>query len=267
LKDAASQELLVAVASERQLRTCNVSLTGFRTLQNFHEDFDAEEEASYSDDSDFDERVMQKLAFAASRARYVQRSEQHRSSGHCPSQFLLFTSSSNVHEEQQLHLTSPGEGPRLSHGSSDGDGLPSLSPPKSSPSETFSESMKSRWSAASSRCKESFTKGTRGLKEKLLARNDSVKELSKGVQREMSAGVTRMIEKLDLSSKQTEASVPLSGLGTSNFFLKGKAVQENTIVHSVNISNEEIAYDLQSSDTPSFVSDAMHTKLEASHAK
>ncbi|KAM7277964.1 hypothetical protein ACFE04_005098 [Oxalis oulophora] len=268
LKDAASQELLIAVACERQLRTRNVSLAEFRTPQSFHEDFDAEEEASFSDDSDFDEQVMQQLAFAASRARYDQRSERHRSSEHCPSQFLLFTSPSSVRD-----MTSQGEGPRLSHRSSDGHSptsgmlsaaplfansdsrgavsgdtsfkpsgeLPPPSPLNSSPPETFSESVKSRWSAASARCKESFSKGTRGIKE-----------MSKGVHREMSAGVSRMIEKLDLTSKRTGPSVPISGLGTSNFFFKGKGVQENTIVHSVNTSS---------------VSNAMASKLEISHAK
>lgn len=56
------------------------------------------------------------------------------------------------------------------------------------------------------RYKESFSKGTRGFKDKLLARNSSVKELSRGVQREMGAGiagVARMMDRFDLSSKRT----------------------------------------------------------------
>lgn len=60
------------------------------------------------------------------------------------------------------------------------------------------------------RYKESFSKGTRGFKDKLLARNSSVKELSKGVQREMGAGiagVARMMERFDLSSKRTGPTV------------------------------------------------------------
>ena len=63
------------------------------------------------------------------------------------------------------------------------------------------------------RYKETITKSTRGFKDKLLARNTTVKELGRGVQREMSAGiagVARMIERLDLSSKRTGVFVPQS---------------------------------------------------------
>lgn len=77
-------------------------------------------------------------------------------------------------------------------------------------------------------------RSTQGIKEKLLARNSSVKELSKGVKREVSAGiagVARMIDRLDLTSKRNAASVSIfscSG-GTSNS-LKGKnVVQESAI--------------------------------------
>lgn len=70
-----------------------------------------------------------------------------------------------------------------------------------------------------SRYKESISK-VRGLKEKLIAHNDSVKELGRGVQREMSArfaGVSKMIERLDITQKRAGASVPLSSytMGTS----------------------------------------------------
>lgn len=77
------------------------------------------------------------------------------------------------------------------------------------------------WSHASSRYKESISKSKQGLKEKLLARNNSVKELSKGVQREMNAGiagVTRMMERFDIASKRFGGSTT-SGF---NFSFKGK---------------------------------------------
>lgn len=74
---------------------------------------------------------------------------------------------------------------------------------------------------SSNRYKESISKGTRGLKEKLLARNVTVKELSKGVQREMNAGiagVSRMIERLELASKRSNSPiVPVRNEGTSGF--------------------------------------------------
>lgn len=114
------------------------------------------------------------------------------------------------------------------------------SPQRASPSEAFSlsESIKSKWSAASARYKKSISKGTRGLKEKLLARNNSVGELSKGVQREMTAriaSVTRIIEHLDLSFKRpgSPARGSNNAPGTSNFVSKGKGVQEINISHGL----------------------------------
>ncbi|KAL5541632.1 hypothetical protein UlMin_009342 [Ulmus minor] len=126
-----------------------------------------------------------------------------------------------------------------------------------SPSEisTFSESIKSKWSAASARYKESISKSTRGLKEKLLNRNTpSVKELSKGVQREMSAGIAgvqRMIERLDLTPKRAEVSpdVPTSDGNDSNISRKGKGLLENIIVHSLNRNSGKVADDLSLDET------------------
>lgn len=86
------------------------------------------------------------------------------------------------------------------------------------------------------RYKDSISKGTQGFREKLLARNSSVKELSKGVQREMTssiAGVARMIERLDLKSKRNMQSGEVCHDGeTSNFFSKGKGVLDNIIASS-----------------------------------
>jgi E3 ubiquitin-protein ligase RHF len=98
------------------------------------------------------------------------------------------------------------------------------------------------------RYKESLSKGTRGMKEKLLARNNSVKELSKEVQREMSAGiagVARMIERLDLTSKRAGPSMSDSDFtrGTSNFSWKGKGVEQNIIAQALAKQSEEIAHD------------------------
>lgn len=82
------------------------------------------------------------------------------------------------------------------------------------------------------RYKDSFSKGTRGIKEKLLARNSSVKELSREVHREMSAGiagVARMIERLDFASKRMGASVPssINDGGITNSTCKGKGVDQS----------------------------------------
>lgn len=114
------------------------------------------------------------------------------------------------------------------------------------------------------RYKESISKGTRSLKERLLARNNSVKELSKEVQREMSAGiagVAKMIERLDLASKRTGTSIPASGntVGTSSVLFKGKSVQESAI----NKKSMELACDLIS-DAPSHVSSTNSGQMEVS---
>jgi len=131
------------------------------------------------------------------------------------------------------------------------------SPQRSSSTElrAFSESIKSKFSSASARYKESISKSTRGLKEKLLARNISVKELGKGVQREMNAGitgVTRMFERLDVTAKMSGVSVPLSSSPgrTSNFSDKGKDMQESGITQSPNVSTGESANNASSATPP-----------------
>jgi E3 ubiquitin-protein ligase RHF len=98
------------------------------------------------------------------------------------------------------------------------------------------------------RYKDSLSKSTRGIKEKLVARNNSVKELSKEVQREMSAGiagVARMIERLDLTTKRTGPSMSDSGFtgATSNFSWKGKGVEQNIIAQALAKTSEEIDRD------------------------
>ncbi|KAF5950920.1 hypothetical protein HYC85_012913 [Camellia sinensis] len=125
--------------------------------------------------------------------------------------------------------------------------------PSSSEFLAFSESVKLKFSAASARYKESISKSTRGFKEKLLAHNISVKELGRGVQREMNAGiagVARMIERLDLPSKQTGISVPLSSCSTSNFSYKGKDTQESVITQSPNENAGESVHDMSSPESP-----------------
>ncbi|KAF5187482.1 E3 ubiquitin-protein ligase rhf2a protein, partial [Thalictrum thalictroides] len=279
LKDSASQELLAAVEIERNLRSRNRSSSSSLFSRTPSEDYDFEP-ASYAVGSDFDEHIMQHLTAAAlGRAHHFSRRQRHRSSGLDPSQFLVFSASSNASNLQQTFTTMPVESQRagnpsspdsdyerniestdvhdratpyvlssrVSTGSNSTDNqhsplrprvLPSQtmhrSPRRSRPSEvlTFSESLKSKFSAASARYKESITKSTRGFKEKLLARNNSVKELSKEVQREVTAGiagVARMMERLDPTSKDSGSSSPVSTgpEGASILSPNGKAVQEN----------------------------------------
>ncbi|XP_062146140.1 E3 ubiquitin-protein ligase RHF1A isoform X2 [Alnus glutinosa] len=295
LKDPASQGLLAAVEIERRSRSRNISSAAPTSLRHFCEDFSVEHHMA---------------AAAASRARYVSRREMQRSSGIGPSQVLVFTSPENTSQKtyatspenfQNLSYVSP-QGDSLS-------GIPSainIQPPSSvdvnlvssaavnrdipfkprllhsqpppdtprrpSASEIFSfpETLKSKLSAASARYKESISKGTRGFKEKLLARNGSVKELSKGVQREMTAGiagVARMIERLDLSSKRTGSSVPVSSctVGPSNLSFKGKGVEDKVDAQSLDKNSGLIADDLSPDTT--YISGAIPAQPEIPHAQ
>ncbi|CAN6551565.1 unnamed protein product [Malus baccata var. baccata] len=251
LKDPACQGLLAAIQNERNSRSRKTSSMAPQTYHS-SEDFDVEHE-SFSDDSDLDERIMQHLAAASSRARYARRRERQRSSGLGPSHVFVFSNHENVPGFQQTYPISPEDSPtsqrpsviqsppsficstaansdipykpRVLYGRPSPDG-----PHRPSPSETINlpDSIKSTLSAASARYKESISRSTRGFKEKLLARNNSVKELSKGVQREMNAGiagVARMFERFDLTPKKPGAPTPVSGPsggGTSNLSFKGK---------------------------------------------
>ncbi|XWS13591.1 hypothetical protein CRYUN_Cryun36dG0050800 [Craigia yunnanensis] len=306
LKDPASQELLDAVRIERHCRSRNKSAVP-TDLHHFHDYFGVEEDASHSDELNFDERLLQHIAAAASRARYVRRRERQLG----PSRVLFFTSPENMPGAQHTHPTSPDECQNLRYGLHHHDSLASGIPsdnidppspvttsvnvvsrtagsgdtadklsqpqlytprrPSSSETLSFSESIKSKWSIASARYKESISKGTKGLKEKLLARNNSVKELSKGVQHEMSAGiagVAKMIERLDIATKSPGASIPASGGtgGTSNFLFKGKGVQENVNAQNLNNNSGELSHGLNS-EASSYRYNTIPGKLEVSHTQ
>ncbi|KAK7387789.1 hypothetical protein VNO78_22581 [Psophocarpus tetragonolobus] len=266
LKDPASQELLDAVETEKRLSSRTASSHAFTNprgpLQRLNNDHDD----SCSDDSDFDEQLMQHLVTATGRAHYICRRERQRSPGAGPSEVIVLSSSVHASGMQPTLATSSGDssptygvssafhkqpptfafssiGMVTTNTSSESD-IPSKprviynqpspeSARRLNSSEMFSlpESIKSKLSAASARCKESMSKNARGLKEKLIARNASMKELSKGVQREMNAGiagVARIIERLDLTSKRS--SSPLIPA-------KGKSVQENGIEQFPNEEN------------------------------
>ncbi|KAK7375209.1 hypothetical protein VNO78_35902 [Psophocarpus tetragonolobus] len=84
------------------------------------------------------------------------------------------------------------------------------SPNQSSPSsqdragpsefQSFSESLKSKLNAVSTRYKESISKSTRGWKERWFSRNNTMSDLGSEVKREVNAGiatVSRMMERLE----------------------------------------------------------------------
>lgn len=65
---------------------------------------------SCSDDSDFDEQIMQHLVATASRARLIQRQKRQGSSGAGPSEILVYGSSGHVSGMQSTLTTSPSGG-------------------------------------------------------------------------------------------------------------------------------------------------------------
>ncbi|XP_042511337.1 E3 ubiquitin-protein ligase RHF2A-like isoform X2 [Macadamia integrifolia] len=78
--------------------------------------------------------------------------------------------------------------------------------------QSFSESLKSRFNSVSMRYKESISKSTRGWKERLFSRNNSIVDLGSEVRREVNAGivsVSRMMERLETreNSKAAGSSV------------------------------------------------------------
>ncbi|XP_045804201.1 E3 ubiquitin-protein ligase RHF2A-like [Trifolium pratense] len=93
------------------------------------------------------------------------------------------------------------------------------SPNQSSPSsqdragpsdlQSFSDSLKSKLNAVSTRYKESISKSTRGWKERWFSRNSSVTDLGSEVRREVNAGiatVSRMMERLETRDNNRPSS-------------------------------------------------------------
>jgi len=274
LKDPASQELLAAVEQERSFRLSRSPNTPI-FARNSVDEIEFHHVPAYTDDSDFEERIMQHLAAAAmGRAHHFSRREnlRHRSSGQGHPQFLVFSTHPNAPpispnnieaqdgniptftsldsttpamtatSEEQLQqgpLPSPPGQMNSRANRNTGiavQGLDNRSEPftprnnagqqspenqqRSRPSDfqSFSESFKSRFNAVSTRYKESISRSTRGFKEKFFARNNAVTELGREVQREVSAGiagVARIMERLDPSSKNNGASASDNMEGSS----------------------------------------------------
>ncbi|KAK8641316.1 hypothetical protein V6N13_010729 [Hibiscus sabdariffa] len=75
--------------------------------------------------------------------------------------------------------------------------------------QSFSESLKSKFNAASMRYKESISKSTRGWKDRFFSRNTSMSDLGSQVRREVNAGiatVSRMMERLETRDNGTSTA-------------------------------------------------------------
>ncbi|GLT75764.1 hypothetical protein SLA2020_474630 [Shorea laevis] len=130
-------------------------------------------------------------------------SSPHSTVGEEPSQL-----SSSVPSPQVDQISASASGSSVP--ASNQRGSDSRSPSQPSPSsqdragpsdfQSFSETIKSRLNAVSTRYKESISKSTKGWKERLFSRNTSVADLGSEVKREVNAGiatVSRMMERLE----------------------------------------------------------------------
>ena len=126
-------------------------------------------------------------------------------------------------------VSASGSGPAVHttdhQGSSNNRRSPSQSSPSSQdragPSElqSFSESLKSKLNAVSSRYKESISKSTKGWKERWFSRNTSMSDIGSEVRREVNAGiatVSRMMERLETRDSNRSNSNTNSNTAPSN---------------------------------------------------
>ncbi|PIN07464.1 Anaphase-promoting complex (APC), subunit 11 [Handroanthus impetiginosus] len=81
-------------------------------------------------------------------------------------------------------------------------------------SHSFSDNWKSRFSSMSMKYKESISKSTKELKEKLFSRSSSMANIGSGVRREVNAGiatVSRMMERLETRDNNRASQGPSPG--------------------------------------------------------
>ncbi|XP_010535744.1 PREDICTED: E3 ubiquitin-protein ligase RHF2A isoform X2 [Tarenaya hassleriana] len=85
--------------------------------------------------------------------------------------------------------------------------------------QSFSESLKSRLNAVSTRYKESISRSTRSWKEKFFSRNTSMADIGSEVRREVNAGiatVSRMMERLETRENNRSGTASVSTGSESN---------------------------------------------------
>ncbi|KAE8729389.1 E3 ubiquitin-protein ligase RHF2A [Hibiscus syriacus] len=100
---------------------------------------------------------------------------------------------------------------------------------RAGPSEfqSFSESLKSKFNAASMRYKESISKSARGWKERFFSRDTSMSDLGSQVKREVNAGiatVSRMMERLETRENRTSTAT-VSNSSEDRFNLESNSRQ------------------------------------------
>lgn len=235
LKDGASQQLLEVVEHERSLRANKSrNRTAF-----YHPTFENPQSHLPTDISELylEEHIFQHLAAAASMRSGHLIFRREGQSSRSPSQglhpFFVYSAPNAPHEASVLtslnpvgsgsHSTAVSLGPpqtdvfahRVGSDVASANRQRVLSETRSfagqsslgswymeepSDLQSLSESLRSRFNSWSMRYKESISRNTRGLKERLFAGSTSMADLGSEVRREVNsgiAGLSRMMERLD----------------------------------------------------------------------
>lgn len=236
LKDPTSQELFEAVEQERKWR-----VAPSRNAAIFHHnalgDFGLQQLRMAINDDDFEERILQHLAAAASmrRAHPIGRRERQRIQpfAHDPSEIPM--------DNPSIPVTSNGDEPlqqtpRLQTESSstsestitetndqeiysnDRRNVANSSPKDqdragSSEFHSFTDTLRSRLNSVSMRYKESISKGARGWKEMLFSRSSSMSELGSDSRKDVNpeiASVSRLMEYVEARENNRVVDTSLS---------------------------------------------------------
>ncbi|XP_062171520.1 E3 ubiquitin-protein ligase RHF2A isoform X2 [Alnus glutinosa] len=120
--------------------------------------------------------------------------------------------------------------------------------------QSFSDSIKSRLNAVSTRYKESISKGTKGWRERLFSRNTSMADLGSEVKREVNVGiatVSRMMERLETrdNSRTGAASVSNCLENTSVAELENQHTPETSGDNCLRDANKQASCAAGSSST------------------
>ncbi|CAI9105866.1 OLC1v1004884C1 [Oldenlandia corymbosa var. corymbosa] len=108
--------------------------------------------------------------------------------------------------------------------------------------QSFSESLKSRFNALSTRYKESITKSTRGWKEKLFQRNNSAQDIGPDIRRESNVGiatVSQMMENLETGDNRRNETASVSNNEVDNSST-GQSNQHNEIASESSLNEDNI---------------------------
>lgn len=151
------------------------------------------------------------------------------SSPNCPTQRSV-VSASGTSALAAMQQSSPSSNGMSSHHSSP------TSQDRAGPSDlqSFSETLKSRLNAMSTRYKESISKSTRGWKERWFSRNSSVSDIGSEVQREVNAGiatVTQMMEHLETRDNERIGNDSLSNGSESSAPDTSNQCGANSTIH------------------------------------